>query len=169
MDIKSLADKAIELTAKAQAIKTPDEAQKFAHDAVAAFRDAKEEIAKTDAKSILAMLLPFMPAQWRPIVGTLTTVLGLFGGGFGLSEALDQPDAINVTIPAETQAKLDEAARAASEITTAHREQFEAAVKKLEEAQAAMKAAADKKFVIRGYDKDNRTVTELDFFRQPPR
>lgn len=176
MDAKDLAAKAEELTNRAKSVKSVEDVQSFVHDAVAAFRDAKEELAKVDAKSILAMLTPFLPAKYRALAGTLTTVIGLFGGGFGLSEMIDQPDSINVTIPAETQAKLDaeaaklaEATKAADESAAKHRESLEAAIKEFTAAKDAMKAASEKKFVIRGYDKDNRTVTELDFFKQPAR
>lgn len=169
MDQEKLAQKAAELTAAALTVKTPEQAAAFAHDAVAAFRDAKEELAKVDAKSLLAMFLPFLPAKYRTMVGTLTTVLGLFGSGFGLSELIDQPDAINVTIPPETQAKLDAAATAATVSAATHKEQFEATIKQLDAAQAALREASQKRFVIRGYDTNNQVKTELDFFRQNSR
>lgn len=179
-NLENLQAKAAELSAKAQTIKTPEEAMAFAFQALDAIRDAKEslatETAKIETKDLLTFALPFIPAQYQFLAKAALSVASLFGGGFGLANIIDQPDSVEVTIPAETQAKLDaeaaklaEAAKAADESATKHKESFEAAIAEMQAAQAAMKEAANKKFVIRGYDKDNRPVTELDFFREPPR
>lgn len=169
LDIEKLAAKAAELSAKAQTIKTPEEAMAFAFQSLDAIRDAKEslvtEAAKIDVKEAASFLIPLLPARYQVWAKYALIAMTFLGIGSGGTVAIDKPDSIVVAAPEKTPEQIA-AEKEAAEKQAAFRQSISDMLAKLETTNKSvdeLKAEASKKKVLKVYDTEGRLMSERPY------
>lgn len=176
--LESASELANSLTTAIAKVNTVDDAKAIALEAVGRFRDLKEMLAvigtRIETTKLLSYALPFVPAKYQPLAKLLGIIISMYGAGAGSMLAIDKPDAVNVTVPAEvtaaTDAKLAEVSKqleAASAIIAANEAaQKEQAARMAAAAEETKKIVAElnaKRWVTYGKTADGKSVPLMEF------